>query len=330
MRTRITIAAKVNSGLVTLVALAAISAVVFSGTPGAAVRWTMGTLWVTVLVTVSVATRRLLHDLRGVAAKVAESADRVATGAAQLASASQALAQGAAEQVEKLDQTAGSGTELASICRQGAESTRSAAQQIVESNTFASDVTMALVELSSAMTETNESSDLGKISRINRVVEEIAFQTNLLALNAAVEAARAGEAGMGFAVVADEVRALSQRCTAAAKDAGSLIQDSITRVKGTHTKLDHVLELLSSLVDNGVKIKEAIDEASTMSETEATEMDELSRSLEDVKRITQQTATGAEEAAATGQQMSAQAESMRGLANQWNVWMGTAQPQVRN
>src|ERR1035441_2294999 len=176
MRTRITIAAKVNSGLVTLVALVAISAVVFSGTPGAAVRWTMGTLWVTVLVTVFVATRRLLHDLRGVAAKVAESADRVATGAAQLASASQVLAQGAAEQVEKLDQTAGSGAELASICRQGAESTRSAAQQIVESNTFASDVTMALVELSSAMTETNESSDLGKISRINRVGEEIAFQ----------------------------------------------------------------------------------------------------------------------------------------------------------
>jgi len=162
------------------------------------------------------------------------------------------------------------------------------------------------------------------------VVEEIAFQTNILALNAAVEAARAGEAGMGFAVVADEVRALSHRCTTAAKDADSLIQESITKAKGTQTKLDRVLELLSSLVDNGVKIKEAIDQASAMSETEASEMDELSQSLQELKRITQQTATGAEEAAATGQQMSAQAESMRGLANRWNAWMGTTQPQRRN
>ena len=330
MRSRLTLAAKVNGALFTLVALVAVSAVVFSGTPGAALKWTMGALWATVVGVAFAATRRLLHDLRGIGAKVAESADQAAAGAAQLASASQLLAQGAAKQMEKLEQTAGSGAELASICRQGAESTRHAAEQIAESNSFASDVTMALVELSSAMTETNESSDLGKISRINRAVEEIAFQTNILALNAAVEAARAGEAGMGFAVVADEVRALSQRCTAAAKDAGALIQDSITRVKGTHTKLDHVLELLSSLVDHGVKIKEAIEEASSMGETEATEMDDLSKDLELVKRITQQTATGAEQAAATGQQISAHAESMKVLAQQWNAYMGTTQPQRRS
>jgi len=92
-----------------------------------------------------------------------------------------------------------------------------------------------LKDMIHSMKEINTSSE--KISKIIRVIDEIAFQTNMLALNAAVEAARAGEAGMGFAVVADEVPNLAHRSAQVARDTASLIEDSIGRTgEGAQTR----------------------------------------------------------------------------------------------
>src|SRR5204862_4409626 len=124
-------------------------------------------------------------------------------------------------------------------------------QRVVKAN-------QTLDEMMTSMREIGASS--GKISKIIKVIDEIAFQTNILALNAAVEAARAGEAGMGFAVVADEVRNLAQRSAQAAKDTASLIEESILRSTEGGRKLGEVAASIQAITEGAGKVKGIVEE----------------------------------------------------------------------
>jgi methyl-accepting chemotaxis protein len=58
-----------------------------------------------------------------------------------------------------------------------------------------------------------------RVSKLMRVVDEIAFQANILALNASVETAGAGEDSRQFGLVAQQVRILALGGVRAVKEA---------------------------------------------------------------------------------------------------------------
>ncbi len=117
------------------------------------------------------------------------------------------------------------------------------------------DATEKILNIKDSVETTSKSTrelDL-KAKEIDKVVEfikQIANQTNLLALNASIEAARAGEHGKGFMVVAGEIRNLAEQSHQSLK----AITGTLSEILMCSSKLDEMMEVSVSMVDDGVNI----------------------------------------------------------------------------
>jgi methyl-accepting chemotaxis protein len=259
-------------------------------------------------------------SLRGLSARIDESASQVKNAASQVSGASQSVAQGASEQAASLEETSASTEEIASITRKNADHAQQVAGLMRQSEQGASEVNQTLDRMVEQMKEIDASSN--KIARIIKVIDEIAFQTNILALNAAVEAARAGEAGLGFAVVADEVRNLAQRCAQAAKDTAGLIEESIANSHDGNQRLDRMAGAVRAMTENSTRIKSLVDEVNLGSQEQARGMDQISRAVLEMDKLTQRTAAGAEESASAGTELDSYALNLRTLVQEMRELVG--------
>lgn len=249
--------------------------------------------------------------LRFVALQMAEGSEQVANAASEVSSASQSLAQNASEQAASLEETAASSEEITSMTQKNADNSRQVSELMAQVDANVSEANRTLGEMVSSMRDITASSD--RISKIIKVIDEIAFQTNILALNAAVEAARAGEAGMGFAVVADEVRNLAQRCAQAAKDTADLIEESIAKSSGGSTKLGQMESAIQAITQSATKVRTLVDEVSLGSQEQARGIQHIAKSISRMEGMTQKTAASAEESASASEELSAQAKNMEVL-----------------
>jgi len=266
--------------------------------------------------------RRTSRTLQKAATELAEGADQVASAATQVSGSSQSLAQGASEQAASLEETSSSSEEIASMARKNSENLRTAADLVSQSQQRFGVAEQALQQMVAAMGEITDSSQ--KVSKIIKVIDEIAFQTNILALNAAVEAARAGEAGMGFAVVADEVRNLAQRCARAAGDTTVLIEESVGKSNAGQAKVDLVAEEVRNLAQMAAKVNMLVDEVKLGSAEQSKGIEQVAQAVTQMERVTQTSAANAEESAAASQELSAQSKTLRAVAVQLTGLVGAS------
>jgi len=247
-------------------------------------------------------------------------ATQVGSAATQIAASSQSLAQGSSEQAASLEETSSSSEEINSMARKNTENTRSAAELVGRLQTQFVATNRSLDETVAAMQELNGSSE--KISKIIKVIDEIAFQTNILALNAAVEAARAGEAGMGFAVVADEVRNLAQRSAQAAKDTASLIEDSIARSHDGKEKVDQIAAAIRGIAQDSTKIQVLVDEVNVASQEQSRGTEQVAKAVIQMEQLTQKAAASAEQSASASTELTAQASALKDVVDRLTEMVG--------
>lgn len=266
--------------------------------------------------------RGLNASLRQFASELSQGAIQVAAAASQVASSSQSLAEGASEQAAALEETSASSEEIRSMAQKNTEHTSSARELVERSGHRFEETNELLNGMLASMSGITTSSE--KISKIIKIIDEIAFQTNILALNAAVEAARAGEAGMGFAVVADEVRNLAHRSAQAAKDTAALIEESITKSSEGKSRVDQVATAVRAITEEAGKVKVLVDDVNLGSQEQTRGMDEVAKAITEMQEVTQRTAANAEESAAAATELLAQSERLKETVSGLAALVGTA------
>jgi methyl-accepting chemotaxis protein len=260
---------------------------------------------------------KMIDQFNDLVSSIMTAANQVASGSGLVSDSSTALSQGATEQAGAIQQLTTSIEEVAAQTNRNAENagkvdeiSRSAKANAAGGNAYMKDML-------AAMDDINESS--GKINKIIKVIDDIAFQTNILALNAAVEAARAGQNGKGFAVVAEEVRTLAAKSADAVKETTDLIETSIRKVDvGTRIAND-TAEALTKIVTEVERVAELVSTIASASQEQAASIKQINMGVSQVSQVVQTNAATAEESAAASEELTSQAEQLMQTVSMFKI-----------
>ncbi len=251
----------------------------------------------------------IAESMSSVLSEIRAAADQVSAGTIQVSGGSQAISQGATEQAASIEELTASIGAIAEQTRENASGANKASELSVTARERALKGSERMAKLQAAMAEINVASE--SISKIIKVIDDIAFQTNILALNAAVEAARAGAHGKGFGVVAEEVRNLAGKSADAAKKTAALIESSVEKAETGTRIANKTADGLAGILEAVEASAKLVSDIAAASNEQATAIAQVDKGIEQMSQVVQTNSATAEEQAATSEELSGQAEMLK-------------------
>jgi len=267
--------------------------------------------------TIANSMQKTLDNLNTMFSEINSASSQVSTGSRQIAEGAQSLAQGSTQQAASVEELSASIGEIAQKTKENAQLAERAAALAGTIMQNAEKGSTQMSEMTAAVHEINQASQ--SISKVIKVIDDIAFQTNILALNAAVEAARAGQHGKGFAVVAEEVRNLAAKSAEAAKDTGGLIQNSMEKAELGARIAGETADSLTEIVSGINESSQIVGEIARSSEEQSLGIDQINTGIDQVAQVVQQNSATAEESAAASEEMSSQSTMLEELIAQFKL-----------
>jgi methyl-accepting chemotaxis protein len=261
--------------------------------------------------------RNIIMTLNRVMGSFSDAADQVSAGSRQVSDGSQFLAQGSTEQASSIQELSASVAEIADKSKDNAVRAKEVYLLAKEARDGGAKGKETMMEMLRSMKEISDSS--ANISKIIKVIDDIAFQTNILALNAAVEAARAGQHGKGFAVVAEEVRSLAARSAKAAEETTELIEGSMKKVQTGTSITNEIASVLKTISEGAVTSTEKLSVIAQESEAQALGIAQINQGIDQISKVVQNNSATAEQSAAASEELSAQADLLKKMIGEFQL-----------
>ena len=249
--------------------------------------------------------------------QLSQISESVAGEAANISTASQALADSCSTQASAVEELSGYAKDANDLAVQNVERSSHAFEEIESMEQAVQGGKEHMITLGDAVSDINISSE--RVATVMKSIDDIAFQTNILALNAAVEAARAGTAGKGFAVVADEVRNLASKSAEAAEQSRGIIETMIQKSMQGNKLADEANQTFDEIVSKSTRITQTMKEIASASRNQQEHINKIDDEITRISAVVTQNAASSEETTAATQQLLGDAEKIRSEIRRFKI-----------